>query len=274
MPKLETQIKIDLTFVLGPLFFTWVILQLLHVILTSLVYKKQQKLRIMMKMHGLGDDPYWMITYAYFLVIYLAYMLCFVLFGSVIGLKFFTLNDYNIQFVFYFIYVNLQISLAFLVASIFANVKTVAVVGYIMVFGSGLLGGFLFQFFVEDTSFPSIQWVSDKGLVVGLSSSVKGWEKERLKWDNLIKPSSLFALKLGPKPRERDPAPNKVKWKGKAQEAEDWWVFAGKKVQGERVRASSQTARSEVCLPMPITLAKRDLRTFIPLKAPIDPLKE
>ncbi|KAI7991004.1 Myb-related protein 2 [Camellia lanceoleosa] len=37
-------------------------------------------------------------------------------------LKFFTLNDYNIQFVFYFIYINLQIS--FLVASIFANVKT------------------------------------------------------------------------------------------------------------------------------------------------------
>ncbi|KAI7982872.1 ABC transporter A family member 12 [Camellia lanceoleosa] len=72
-------------------------------------------------------------------------------------LKFFTLNDYSIQFVFYFIYVNLQISLAFLVASIFANVKTAAVVGYIMVFGSGLLGGFLFQCFVEDTSFQSIQ---------------------------------------------------------------------------------------------------------------------
>ncbi|GMP82989.1 hypothetical protein CsSME_00037076 [Camellia sinensis var. sinensis] len=84
MPKLETQIKTDLASVLGPLFFTWVILQLLPmsiffpffftnsgVILTSLIYKKQQKLRIMMKMHGLGDDPYWMITYAYFLVIYL-----------------------------------------------------------------------------------------------------------------------------------------------------------------------------------------------------------
>ncbi|GMP60528.1 hypothetical protein CsSME_00023355 [Camellia sinensis var. sinensis] len=88
-------------------------------------------------MHGFGDDPYWMITYAYFLVIYLAYMLCFVLFGS-------------------------QISLAFLVASIFANVKTAAVVGYIMVFGSGILGGFLFQFFVEDTSFLSIQSQDDE----------------------------------------------------------------------------------------------------------------
>ncbi|CAL5374698.1 unnamed protein product [Camellia sinensis] len=168
MPKPETQVKIDLASVLGPLFFTWVILQLFPVILTSLVYEKQQKLRIMMKMHGLGDGPYWMITYAYFLVISLAYMLCFVVFGSVIGLKFFTLNDYSIQFVFYFIYINLQISLAFLVASIFANVKTAAVIGYIMVFGSGLLGAFLFQFFVEDTSFPR-GWIIVMELYPGFS---------------------------------------------------------------------------------------------------------
>lgn len=39
------------------------------------------------------------------------------------GLKFFTINDYSIQFVFYFIYMNLQIAAAFLVASMFSNVK-------------------------------------------------------------------------------------------------------------------------------------------------------
>ncbi|XP_028087289.1 ABC transporter A family member 7-like [Camellia sinensis] len=154
MPKPETQLRLDFASLLGPLVFTWVIIQLFPVILTSLVYEKQPKLRIMMKMHGLGDGPYWMISYAYFLVISSAYMLCFVIFGSVIGLKFFTLNDYSIQFVFYFIYINLQISLAFLIASVFSNVKTAAAVAYFIVFGSGLLGGFLFQFFIEDPSFP------------------------------------------------------------------------------------------------------------------------
>ncbi|KAL0342604.1 UNVERIFIED_CONTAM: ABC transporter A family member 7 [Sesamum calycinum] len=124
------------------------------VVLTSLVYEKQHRLRIMMKMHGLGDGPYWMISYAYFLAISSVYMLCFVIFGSAIGLKFFTLNDYSIQFVFYFLYINLQISLAFLVADLFSNVKTATVVGYMMVFGTGLLGGFLFQFFLQDSSFP------------------------------------------------------------------------------------------------------------------------
>ncbi|KAH6797363.1 ABC2-like protein 6 [Perilla frutescens var. hirtella] len=154
MPKPETKLRLDFSSLLGPLFFTWVIVQLFPVILTSLVYEKQHKLRIMMKMHGLGDGPYWMISYAYFLAISLIYMICFVVFGSGIGLKFFTLNDYSIQFVFYFLYINLQVSLAFLVADLFSNVKTATVVGYMMVFGTGLLGGFLFQFFLEDSSFP------------------------------------------------------------------------------------------------------------------------
>ncbi|KAA8542403.1 hypothetical protein F0562_023461 [Nyssa sinensis] len=168
MPKPETQLRLDLSSLLGPLFFTWVILQLFPVVLTSLVYEKQQNLRIMMKMHGLGDGPYWMISYTYFLFISSIYMLCFVVFGSVIGLKFFTLNEYSIQFVFYFIYINLQISLAFLVAAIFSNVKTAAVIGYIMVFGTGLLGGFLFQFFLQDASFPR-GWIIVMELYPGFS---------------------------------------------------------------------------------------------------------
>ncbi|WJX89982.1 Phospholipid-transporting ATPase abca7 [Trifolium repens] len=154
MPKSETPLRIEVASLLGGLFYTWVILQLFPVVLTSLVYEKQHKLRIMMKMHGLGDGPYWTITYGYFLVLSVFYMLCFVIFGSVLGLKFFTLNDYSIQFVFYFIYINLQISLAFLLASFFSNVKTATVTAYIGVFGTGLLAGFLFQFFIQDSSFP------------------------------------------------------------------------------------------------------------------------
>lgn len=38
-----------------------------------------------MKMHGLGDGPYWMISYTYFLSISLMYMLVFIIFGSIIG---------------------------------------------------------------------------------------------------------------------------------------------------------------------------------------------
>lgn len=53
--------------------------------LQALVYEKQHKLRIMMKMHGLGDRAYWTISYGYFAIVSSIYMLCFVAFGSLLG---------------------------------------------------------------------------------------------------------------------------------------------------------------------------------------------
>ncbi|PIA27921.1 hypothetical protein AQUCO_07400037v1 [Aquilegia coerulea] len=168
MPKPGTKLTLDFSSLLGALFFTWVVFQLFPVILTSLVYEKQRNLRIMMKMHGLGDGPYWLISYAYFLVLSIVYMLCFVIFGSVIGLTFFTLNSYSIQFLFYFIYVNLQIALAFLLATMFSNVKTATVVGQVCVFGSGLLGAYLFQPFLNDATFAR-GWIVVMELFPGFS---------------------------------------------------------------------------------------------------------
>ncbi|KAF3322076.1 ABC transporter A family member 7-like isoform X4 [Carex littledalei] len=166
-PKVGTKFRLDFSSLLGPLFFTWVVQLLFPVILTYLVYEKQQKLKIMMKIHGLTDGPYWLISYLYFLLLSAAYIIFFVIFGSLIGLNFFRLNDYSIQVVFYFIYINLQIAFAFLVASFFSTVNTAAVIGYIYVFGSGLLGTFLLQFFVEDPSFPS-KIISQRELVENL----------------------------------------------------------------------------------------------------------
>ncbi|KAG2327961.1 hypothetical protein Bca52824_010689 [Brassica carinata] len=168
MPKPETKLALDITSLIGPLFFTWVILLLFPVILTTLVYEKQQRLRIMMKMHGLGDASYWIVSYTYFVLVSILYMLCFAVFGSAIGLNFFRLNDYSIQLVFFLISINLQISVAFLASAMFSDVKTATVIAYIYVFGTGLLGIFLFQFFLEDAHFPR-GWIIAMELYPGFS---------------------------------------------------------------------------------------------------------
>ncbi|KAI3974176.1 hypothetical protein MKX01_033427 [Papaver californicum] len=142
-----------------PLLFTWVILQLFPVIMTTLVYEKQQNLRIMMKMHGLGDGPYWMITYLYFLVISSAYMVCLMVSGNLIGMSIFKFTELSVQFAFYFIYINLQISFGFLVATAFSNVKTATVMAHMYVFGSGLVATFVFKSLFESTSF-SRGWIT------------------------------------------------------------------------------------------------------------------
>ncbi|KAF3781959.1 hypothetical protein EJ110_NYTH21079 [Nymphaea thermarum] len=158
MPKSATQPKLSFSSLLGGLFFSWVLELLFPVMVTYLVYEKQRNLRIMMKMHGLGDGPYWLISYSYFLFISFVYMFGFVLFGSIIGLDFFRVNDYSLQFVLYFIYINLQIMLAFLASSIFSDVKT----------ATGFLGMGLFQVFVEDETFPR-KWVVVMELIPAFS---------------------------------------------------------------------------------------------------------
>ncbi|KAL2613896.1 hypothetical protein R1flu_025588 [Riccia fluitans] len=150
MPRAASQLRLNFTILLGPLFFMWISALLFPVIMTTLVYEKQKNLRMMMKMHGLGDGPYWVITYGYFLVLSLLYFFAFVALGSVVDLKFFRLNSYSIQFTFFFIYMNMQIALSFLAATMFQNSKTATVCGYMYVFGFGLLGSFFFQSYLED----------------------------------------------------------------------------------------------------------------------------
>lgn len=150
MPKPSTELRLDFTSLIGPLFYMWVLGFLFPVVLTALVYEKQYHLRMMMKMHGLGDSAYWAITYVYYLTIFCLYMLCFIIFGSIIRLNFFTKNSYSMQVVFYFLYVNMIISFSFLLSKVFRNVKTATVVGYLYVFGSGLLSRFFFENFVVD----------------------------------------------------------------------------------------------------------------------------
>ncbi|CAD6251448.1 unnamed protein product [Miscanthus lutarioriparius] len=153
MPRVAQQeLPIDISFLVGKLVFVWMIMLLFPVILSNLVYDKEQKLRTIMKMHGLGDMAYGIISYCYFLLLSLLYMLFLVFFGSLFGIKLFILSDYRVQFVVYFAYINLQISFAFLIATYFSKVRTASVTGYLFTIGSAYLGEYLFRPIFEDMS--------------------------------------------------------------------------------------------------------------------------
>ncbi|CAI5987490.1 unnamed protein product [Closterium sp. NIES-65] len=154
-PKGSTRLTLDFASIIGPLFFMWILLLLFPVCVGYLVYEKEKNLRMMMKMHGLGDSAYWLISYAYFFLLSFIYILFFVLFGSLIGLKFFRINNYALQFIFYFVFGNWQIGFAILVATFFKFTKTASVVAYLYVFGGGLLSQFLVGYFLEVPDFPA-----------------------------------------------------------------------------------------------------------------------
>ncbi|XP_034674627.1 ABC transporter A family member 8-like isoform X4 [Vitis riparia] len=150
--------RLDVASAFGVLSFTWVVMQFFPMVLTSLVEEKESNLRIMMKIHGLDDRLYWVISYTYFVLKFVIYMLCLVAFASVLGLQFFTMNDFKIQFLFYFIGINLQISMAFLMAPVLSDVKMITVITFALLFGSRLSGKSVFEFFLEDTTL-SRHWI-------------------------------------------------------------------------------------------------------------------
>ncbi|GAX75876.1 hypothetical protein CEUSTIGMA_g3319.t1 [Chlamydomonas eustigma] len=139
-PRTASSVPFDFSSLLGPLFYTWVVQLLLPTFLEMLVYEKQQRLRTIMKMHGLGDWAYWVVTYCWFMILYCCYMIVFMLCGSIIGLSLFTKNNYGIQIILYIIFGNTMIAFAFVLSCFFTSARTAVVFAYLYVLATGLLG--------------------------------------------------------------------------------------------------------------------------------------
>jgi hypothetical protein len=149
MPKPATRLTLDFSSLLGPVFFCWLTQLLLPIMLINLVYEKQQGLRIMMKMHGLGDGAYFSVQYLWFLLLYCAYMAVLIIVASAVNIGFFRRNSYGLQIVFYFVWGNCLVAFGFVLSTFFRVVKTAVVFGYLYTIGSGLLGYLLYQQLIE-----------------------------------------------------------------------------------------------------------------------------
>ncbi|VVA95178.1 unnamed protein product [Arabis nemorensis] len=105
MPKPETKLRLDIASLIGPIFFTWVIL---------LLSSDACDLDLIGLREAATSDNHnenaWPRRWS--------------ILDDFLRLKFFRLNDYSFQFICYFLYINLQISLAFLASSAFSRVET------------------------------------------------------------------------------------------------------------------------------------------------------
>lgn len=96
---------------------------LLPVNVYTLVSEKEQHLMRMMRMQGLRDGVYFGVQYTWMYLTYCVFMCVFVLFGSLIGLKIFTLNSLSVQVVFYAIWGFLLTSWSFYFASLMSEAR-------------------------------------------------------------------------------------------------------------------------------------------------------
>lgn len=140
MPKPSSKLTLDIASLIGVLFYTWMLQLLLPMMLSSLVSEKENRLRNMMKMHGLGDSVYWSVQYMWYFVMNLIYVWILIGMGSAIDLAFFTKTDYSFQFVFYLLWIGCLVATTFLLSVCFASSRTSTVSGFLYVFATGLIG--------------------------------------------------------------------------------------------------------------------------------------
>ena len=119
---------------MGPFLFSISFLIIFPGIVTLVVEEKHARIRIMMKMMGLGNAAYWSINFLFWILLYLGFSLIFMLLVNLVALPSsgYRLGMFvnvlgGVQFVFLLLYATTTISFAFLWGTLIGSVRTAQV---------------------------------------------------------------------------------------------------------------------------------------------------
>jgi ABC-type multidrug transport system ATPase subunit len=141
----------DIGSAFGPFLITITFLVLLPSMVVTHVQEKVLRIRIMMKMMGLGTTAYWFISYVFWFVIMFVFAMVFMLLANVsslhtTGYKIGMFQNVNcgVQFVFFLLYSMNLVSFAFFLSTL-ANSVRVAQVGTILFIVVSVVLGLVFE---------------------------------------------------------------------------------------------------------------------------------
>ena len=95
----------------------------------TVVFEKEAKLRMIMKMMGLRMDVYWLVTYIFNYTQYWCTVMCIWIIGAIGGMKYVTTHDAGVLFLFFFLWGHVLLMFSFVLSNLFSNsVASTAVV--------------------------------------------------------------------------------------------------------------------------------------------------
>eukprot|EP01101_Sappina_pedata_P005770 TRINITY_DN2721_c0_g1_i1.p1 TRINITY_DN2721_c0_g1~~TRINITY_DN2721_c0_g1_i1.p1 ORF type:complete len:858 (+),score=273.16 TRINITY_DN2721_c0_g1_i1:275-2575(+) len=112
---------------------------LLPVYMFSIVLEKQEKLREMMRMMGLNMKWYWLVNYAYDIIMYTLVMIGLVAVALVFQLRFFTQTNWGVLIILFFGWGHVLIGMSIFLSAFFSKTRPATVVGYLLVIGSVII---------------------------------------------------------------------------------------------------------------------------------------
>ena len=157
MPKVGTKLTLEFSSFLGPLFYTWLLQMLLPIMAGQLVQEKEIRLRVIMRMHGLGDAAYWIINLSYWFVLHIVYTAMVLGFGHALGIGFFARNGSGVMYFSFVMFSLVQMATALLITSVFSNARSASTFAVVLLLATGLLGEFLVEPYItsnEQGYFP------------------------------------------------------------------------------------------------------------------------
>lgn len=144
----------DLISLIGPTFYVFILQLLFPVLLGTLVYEKQYKLREIMKMMGLKTEVYWVVTYVLHYLLYMVATMIMVFVGIGLDIRYFSVNSFAAIFLLIFVWGHTMCATAFFLSAFFARYRTATVVGYVYIFATGMLAAQLVRPFLDDPTTP------------------------------------------------------------------------------------------------------------------------
>jgi len=133
----------------GPIIFPYFFLLYMWVIMNLIVYEKEVKLRMYMKMMGLTTFVYYFVAYIFYLFQYLLMILLLWIAGVLIRVQFFTLHSPAIIFITLFLWGNTLIAFSFLLSTLFKSRRAVASISLLILLVSVETGSVLFEEFLN-----------------------------------------------------------------------------------------------------------------------------
>jgi ABC-type multidrug transport system ATPase subunit len=178
--------SLDIIAAAGPFLYVFIFQLLMPVVLGSIVYEKEHNLREVMKMMGLKQRVYWIVTYFYNYVLYCVVVFLVIVIAAILGFKIFTVNSGGIIVIFFLLWGHTLMAEAFFFSVFFTKTRTATIFGYIFVFATGILDITLINGYITadtpDLTMFFISWCPQFAFYRGISDLTTGATSGGLTW--------------------------------------------------------------------------------------------
>ena len=121
---LPSELRLSIVDFVALSLFPYLLMLQIFIVVALIVYEKENKLRLIMRMMGLGSSVYWMVNFLFYLTQYAVMVVFLWAVGVASGLQLFTLHDNLVLFLFFGLWGVLMVLFSFLLSVVFKSSRT------------------------------------------------------------------------------------------------------------------------------------------------------